>query len=295
MPSILFVHGTGTRELDYAPTLRRVQQRLPQFHVLPCLWGDSVGARLRCGGASIPEYAEQAAGPGPDEAKVTLARWDLLYQDPLFELRLLEERQGERENLPPSMSQLGERAVEQARSMTPPSAFIALLEELGVAGLWPGARAEVIGDPAFTDILIKANVDPLDTTRSISRALVVPYLGGLRTAGILLFRRRHAIRWRKCWWSPWAVSRPGCSSGGWACWRLTPRANSSVRGAEFLTITAPRSRTSCHYQARGQAIRDYIRRRIQEACKGSRRAYRAAVPLIGRSGGSGFAGGTAHA
>ncbi|MEU1704260.1 hypothetical protein ABZ478_02500 [Streptomyces sp. NPDC005706] len=94
MVTLLFVHGTGVREPGYGDALRRVREavaaRRPDVRVEPCDWGSALGSYLRDGGVSIPGFAQQGGrgpeAPGPDDEQV--ARWALLYADPLAELRL---------------------------------------------------------------------------------------------------------------------------------------------------------------------------------------------------------------
>ncbi|MEV6941338.1 hypothetical protein AB0N07_04870 [Streptomyces sp. NPDC051172] len=95
MVTLLFVHGTGVREPDYGKALRtirtEVRARRPDVRVEPCDWGSALGSHLRAGGASIPGFVDQdgkgPAAPAPEDEEV--ARWALLYADPLAELELL--------------------------------------------------------------------------------------------------------------------------------------------------------------------------------------------------------------
>jgi len=68
MAKILFVHGTGTREVEYAAALRKLRFHLAEHEMLPCLWGGSAGARMQLEGAAVPEYEDSkpaAGGFGP--------------------------------------------------------------------------------------------------------------------------------------------------------------------------------------------------------------------------------------
>src|SRR3982751_5514499 len=96
MPAtLLFVHGTGVRAKSYAATLETIKTRAG-MHEVPlevsgCFWGDAEGARLRCGGASIPGDGE-SGGKGPTEDDEIMALWTLPYSHPWYELRLLRHR-----------------------------------------------------------------------------------------------------------------------------------------------------------------------------------------------------------
>lgn len=90
--TILFVHGTGVREDGYKASLELIRKQLaahaPEVRVAECRWGESVGARLSRDGASIPTYG-QTRGVGATEDDQLQALWNLLLQDPSFELGLL--------------------------------------------------------------------------------------------------------------------------------------------------------------------------------------------------------------
>jgi len=94
MATLLFVHGTGVRRDVYEGSLGRIRAGLAATNVgrttavEGCLWGDPLGTRLQ-GGASIPEYQERGGQPPPTEEELELELWMHLYEDPLYELRVL--------------------------------------------------------------------------------------------------------------------------------------------------------------------------------------------------------------
>ncbi|MFJ3766362.1 hypothetical protein ACIPQJ_13100 [Streptomyces sp. NPDC090082] len=94
MTSVLFVHGIGARGDKYAALFERVRARLaqssPEARLLPCRWGDRLGATLNAGGDSLPVYEPEG---GSDDGRAAEAEWSssqwlLLEADPLHELRL---------------------------------------------------------------------------------------------------------------------------------------------------------------------------------------------------------------
>ena len=70
-----------------------------------------------------------------------------------------------------------------ARAARPPESSLEDLRALSIDGLWPEARASVVGDPAFAELLVGANLDPLDTTRPIARALVAALMSAAEIKG----------------------------------------------------------------------------------------------------------------
>ncbi len=269
MATILFVHGTGSRELDYAAAIAKLQRNLPEHRVLPCLWGESVGARLGAGGASIPEYAESQPGKPPSQADVEKARWWMLYQDPLFELRLLEDRNGEWAPIPPTSLQPGEEAVARTKNLRLPQEFVDSLRRLGLEDHWGEAFAQVVEAAEFEQILVTANLSWLDTTRPIARALVASLIrcgeekgipspvGAVRDA--LVEMLVPALGGTPLGLLSWGVglflSVAARSGGKWV--RKNKRGVFDGHSNKIADIV--------HYQSRGGRIREFIRDRMAAA------------------------------
>ena len=99
MSTVIFVHGTGVREDAYRESFGKITAALDKLNgvsVAPAYWG-YLGSQLHAGGASIPEYDatraledDQAATATDQEYSIEL--WAILYDDPLFELRVLAGR-----------------------------------------------------------------------------------------------------------------------------------------------------------------------------------------------------------
>ena len=101
MKTVVFVHGTGVRKDAYNESFKVVSElgKLRGVSVKPCYWGH-LGSDLRAGGASIPKYDSTRALEDSDGATVTdeeyiVALWGVLYEDPLYELRVLAVRMAE--------------------------------------------------------------------------------------------------------------------------------------------------------------------------------------------------------
>lgn len=106
MTSVIFVHGTGVRKESYLNTFSVIEKALyvrqPDLQLVACLWGETLGATLRQAGASIPSYATARTIEGVSDVDQETVLWQLLYQDPYFELRSLALQQGEGEELVPN-------------------------------------------------------------------------------------------------------------------------------------------------------------------------------------------------
>lgn len=152
--TVLFVHGTGVREDGYKASLEVVRKQLkehaPGVGVAECRWGEHVGARLSRDGASIPTYGE-SRGIGATQSDELQALWNLLLQDPSFELGLLSSAAGK-----PPGGPNAPNAAKPSKELT--DAFLALgkskdlkqaLVPLGLTKLVPAAMKMVQASPGF--------------------------------------------------------------------------------------------------------------------------------------------------
>jgi len=132
---IIFVHGTGVRQPAFAATFKTVQMNVAQFlptaSVVPCYWGD-FGSNIGKG-LSVPLY-DQSKSIGQDTPESEgLARWALLYDDPLIELRLLASKASG----PTTFAGFGETPAATMRK-----ALTRLRTEIDL-GKWPAASGEL--------------------------------------------------------------------------------------------------------------------------------------------------------
>lgn len=100
MTTVLFVHGTGVRKDAFDISFEKIASelsKLPNVSAKPCYWGH-LGSELHAGGASIPEYDATRALAGAEsamaiaDAEYQIPLWGILYEDPLYELRVLALR-----------------------------------------------------------------------------------------------------------------------------------------------------------------------------------------------------------
>jgi hypothetical protein len=105
MTTVLFIHGTGTRETAYRTALSQIRDQLrdlqPAVRVEGFYWGGTLGTDLHFEGASIPGYQTSRGvlteslddESGPDaahvQAEIQSLIWEQLERDPLFEFRQL--------------------------------------------------------------------------------------------------------------------------------------------------------------------------------------------------------------
>ena len=138
MTSVLFVHGTGGRERAYLATFEYMEQELkklrPNARLVRCLWGDPLGAKLNAAGASIPTYNDSQGGGAdvsPEEAEVQL--WKALYENPLYEIRVLALRSLQSQRTPPGKLSPAQELQRRIKSLSQAEDLRHQLTEIGIA------------------------------------------------------------------------------------------------------------------------------------------------------------------
>src|SRR5687767_6034605 len=105
MGTLVVVHGAGVRG-DGIPKLEqnirdgiaklapatKGAKELQALEVRTCAWGPAAGASPVRVAATLPaDVSTRGVGDQPDDELKEAARWALLFDDPLFELRLLAQ------------------------------------------------------------------------------------------------------------------------------------------------------------------------------------------------------------
>ena len=251
-----------------------LQRRRPEFAVEPCYWGESEGARLWHGGSSIPTYdATRAIVPGPEDEE--LALWDLLYQDPLCELRMLAMAGPVGRELPPGRLPPGDKLDASVQALDPSGELAAALAAADLAETFGPARAAVATAPPYRQALVGAS-DGLDALRlAVARAIVAEALAeqaerdgadalvvpdaAARDQVVLLLVDALGGRERGM---PGLVAAP---VRGLALRLATARARRR-RGA-LTDATYPGAGDILLYQARGDRIRSFIAKQVAAAAE----------------------------
>jgi hypothetical protein len=94
--TLLFVHGTGVRKTGYERNLERIRvgcanEGLGAITLEGVPWGDEVGISTELVEETLPAAAARAAIGGPTPEDEAAAKWAILLEDPLFELRIAAE------------------------------------------------------------------------------------------------------------------------------------------------------------------------------------------------------------
>jgi hypothetical protein len=178
MTSVVFVHGTGGRQQAYAETLQQMEKALHERNLnaqlVPCLWGDLLGAKLNADGASIPSYREAKGGIqlSPEEENIRL--WAALYEDPLYEMRLLSLRPLQDYDLVPGRLTPDQVLQQRVDELCASEELKAKLEQLGIGEVFDQACDRVAGPDSkpFGRLLETASSNLAEDFEVIARAIV---------------------------------------------------------------------------------------------------------------------------
>lgn len=177
MTSLIFVHGTGGRKEAYASTFRQMEQALanrrPDVSLYPCLWGDSLGASLGAGGASIPNYEMSEGGQSPAEAE-DIQLWEALYKDSLYEIRLLGLRPLQGQKTVPGKQTAAQELQGRVANLPNDAALITKLDALEIGAVFSSAYEKVAGKSSRPfSRLLETVARPLEGDyAAIARAMV---------------------------------------------------------------------------------------------------------------------------
>lgn len=178
MTSVIFVHGTGGRQKDYAVTFQQIEKALlkcrPDAKLIPCLWGDPLGAKLNADGASIPTYDESQGGKKltPEEENIRL--WEALYKDPFYEIRLLGLRSLQAQNAAPGKLIPSQELKGRVADLTKDAGLQTKLDALEIGEFFGKACQLITGSESqLFGRMLETAARPLDKDyEAIARAIV---------------------------------------------------------------------------------------------------------------------------
>lgn len=278
MGSVLFVHGTGVREPSYTNTFKiiaeAISNNLQGWDLVRCYWGEPYGVKLRQNGDSIPSYTNRSIDDVESSEDEEVALWEILYQDPLYEMRLLAATTAEpAEELAPGETPPWEGLQEQIDQFYPSQKLSELLEQSGLVEILQQAFQEISNSSIFLDAIRQAPTDENTTIDIIARAVTArmivlseengdPSINGKtrdEIVGYLVTELGGASR---------SIDGSSRSISGWVvnplkgmALRLMTRRLERKRGA-ISDASAPVAGDILLYQTKGSEIRAFIRDQI---------------------------------
>ena len=182
MTTVVFVHGTGVRAssdkdpfkiaFDLVSSKLRQHAKRSDLNLVPCFWGNKLGAKLHANGASIPEYDTARGLEVVSDEDYEISLWRLLYQDPLYELRVLSLRAAETTEFVFGVSSPGELLDERVRNFTLSETLRTKLDKAGITEVFTDARLVVVNSPVYYDALQGAPQELSEYRAAIARAIV---------------------------------------------------------------------------------------------------------------------------
>lgn len=175
MTTVIFVHGTSVREPAFTDTFKIVEKRLkdklPDLDVVPCSWGDSLGAKLHADGASIPLY-DETNNANNEEVEEEIIRWHQLHEDPLYELRLLSVK-----DIGDVPFQIGQESKEEelrrkVESFTPSAKLEEKFAESGLEGFFQESLENVRNSNVYDSAMGTIGDTSTEYRDAIARAVV---------------------------------------------------------------------------------------------------------------------------
>ncbi len=275
MPTVFFIHGTGVRKEGYDATVKligaKVAQFLPGFDFASCAWFP-YGAQLNRLGDSIPEY-NQTGEPLAALEEASLARWRMLSEDPLLELRILPREQ-----------QLGgpqgPKVWERIRALPTNAKVIAELKPWFVDQAWTAFLGAIVADLEWKETVSALTPPPPAISDRVARALIAAFQIHLRERGLPALAAAQRDTLRAVLIDPLG----GPPAGALKDWVLERFASAGTdygrrRRGSVTDGTSPVVGDILRYQARGQEIRNFIRGELEKCAA----AARTEIVLLGHS------------
>ncbi len=276
MTTVIFVHGTSVREPQFSETFKLIRSQLhkelPDLDVVPCSWGNSLGAKLNADGASIPLYDSSRNSERTLEADEEIIRWQQLYQDPLYELRLLSLKTPEEVNFIPGQDDPGEELDEKVQQLSPSDDLQAKLQEGGIAEVFDRACENVTCSSPYRQALETISDTVTEYRDAIARAIIAESMAiceredryaRILTDGTL---RDEVV---KCLSSEITDSEMGVVD--WLTEQIVKLVASKAtnhvkrKRGSITDVTYPVVGDILLYQGRGEKIRDFIKTYIDDA------------------------------
>lgn len=256
MPStLLFIHGTGVRGEALADTVELLRSEaaefLPGWKIEACNWGDPFGAALNKRGASVPGYA-RSGDSSASLAAQTRARWVLLADDPLIELRVAPHE--ELFGAPPGPA-IWQRVV----ALRNHPQLQVVVDESGLAPHWPLFVDTVVADAEWQGVVSGLVMTEPAASPLMARAVVAELQGWLRERNLpaLGVARRDALVDGLV--SP--LGGPPAAVVDWLLDRMTGYARR--RRGSITDLTSPAVGDILRYQSRGETVRKFITQDVE--------------------------------
>lgn len=263
--SLILVHGTGVRLKGYQPNFESAKKLAKLSGVeqqfVECAWGDALGVEFE--GKSLPDPPSLEKLKEEEE---DFARWNWLFADPLFELNQLtiHDPDAPKPILMPGKKPDWEKLWDTIENYQPTEELQLLLEKGSLLDIWPEAWAQIVRLSPIPRLAFEASAHELpEAGRALARALVAQLHVSAVNAKVPAPTRglRNDLYARLL--TDWKQVVYGLSD---FFSKLLKRAGTQVlrnHRESFSNSAALPIGDILLYQARGDQVRDFIRRKIE--------------------------------
>lgn len=276
MTTVIFIHGTSVREPGFSQTFELIKNELHKemadLKVIPCSWGNSLGAKLNADGASIPLYDSSRNLGEKSESDENIIRWQQLYKDPLYELRLLSLKTLEEQDFIPGQEDPGEELDENVKKIIPSDDLQGKLQEGGIGEVFNQARENVVSSSPYKKALETIADTVTEHRDAIARAIIAESMaiceGEEKFVPILTDA---ALRDRVVQSLSYEIIESEKAVSDWLKDRISGLAASIVtnhvkrKRGSITDSTYPIVGDILLYQGRGKRIRNFIKTYIDDA------------------------------
>jgi hypothetical protein len=269
MKHIIFVHGTGVRKPSYDESYSQVVARLfsEEMEVVRCSWGEVCGVTLKSG-ISIPGFDTVRSEAGISQSDIDVSIWGVLYEDPLFELRLQSMMpKGSANARPDQRTALQDLKVSLER-LPKEEELATQLENCHLTDVWAEALRKITASGEYQKALQSTLGVSTELRYIIARALVAQALS-LRAA-----KFDDEIEWvdgrqrnRLVEELVKGLGDKDRFGGEWALKNLLARPltwYAKPRRGKLSEKSFAAAGDVLFYQARGKVIRDFIRDKVEK-------------------------------
>jgi hypothetical protein len=269
MKRVIFVHGTGVRKEGYDESYSQVCWHLSseEMEVVRCLWGEACGVRLK-GGVSIPDFDNTRSEDGISNDDSEASIWEALYEDPLFELRLLGMVPQPTGSARPDQRTAWQEIKPVLDRLQVDGELAEKLERCRLARFWSDARRSVTASAEFLRALqgrlgVTTQLRYIIARSLVAQALLLREISFEGEADWISGKERDELvetlvtelgdkdRTPGEWFLKNLLARPVT--------RYAQRRRRSISEQSFGVAG-----DILFYQARGQQIREYIRKKVEQ-------------------------------
>src|SRR5262245_5768544 len=160
MGSVIFVHGTSVREESFKQSLSKVGEKLlarrADMTLIPCFWGEKFGSNANGKLRSVPLESSTRSPDSLGDEDYDAGVWGLLYEDPLYELRVLSLQPKQVNVGAPNELSPYQQLTEAVKKIRIEGELEKALSDYGLRAIWDEAMQKVASSKDYLSALKNA-------------------------------------------------------------------------------------------------------------------------------------------